>query len=145
MNRENKRGLSKQTSSTMNPSHSSRMYSHARNYSEDEPPAYSAYGDSASLLENESPPRHHGPTMRLLPTSGAGVDDELDDEDLHDHTSSYQFEPSEYPSEYQSEYPDDDGMSRCVYFRVFVSWCMANWLLWQSSILPRLLPVRWHR
>ena len=52
--------------------------------------------------------------MRLLPTSGTGVDEELDDEDLQDHTSSYQYE-SEYPSsEYQYQYPDEDGMSRFV-------------------------------
>lgn len=52
--------------------------------------------------------------MRLLPTTGTGVDDEedYDDEDLHGNASTYQ-----YQSEYQSEYPDDeedDGLSRYV-------------------------------
>ena len=99
----------------MNPSNSSsRMYPPAPNY-EEEPPVYGSYGDSPSYLsDNESPSaptrRHNGATMRLLPTTGTGVDDEeeYDDEDLHGNASTYQ---------YQSEYPDDeedDGLSRYV-------------------------------
>lgn len=50
--------------------------------------------------------------MRLLPTTGA--DEEVDveeDEDLHDGASTYQFE---------SEYPDDDGQSRYAYFYIIL-------------------------
>ena len=94
------------------------MYPPAPNY-EEEPPVYGSYGDSPSYLsDNESPSaptrRHNGATMRLLTTTGTGVDDEeeYDDEDLHGNASTYQ-----YQSEYQSEYPDDeedDGLSRYV-------------------------------
>lgn len=87
----------------MNPN-SSRMFPPVRNYREN-PPAYGSY---------ESPPHHNGPTMRLLPTTGA--DEEVDveeDEDLHEGASTYQFE---------SEYPDDDGQSRYAYFYIICGW-----------------------
>ncbi|KAF9892337.1 Chitin synthase, class 2 [Aspergillus nanangensis] len=105
----------------MNPN-SSRMYPPAPNY-EDEPPAYIGYGDTTSsyLSDHESPPaRHHGQTMRLLPTSSDVEQDhsadvtsmqrQAIDNPFDDNAAT---ERREYSERY-SQYEPDDSPSRPV-------------------------------